>query len=87
MPAIYVIFAFLGVAFYNESRYLIPVGDFYQCFSLVALFYYMNLVFMPSAPKRSLSFYGGDIAALQQVVPGGDLTKYSVRFTSDHDKS
>lgn len=47
----------------------------------------MNLVFMPSAPKRSLSFYGGDIAALQQVVPGGDLTKYSVRFTSDHDKS
>src|ERR1700748_3722826 len=78
MPAIYVIFACLSVAFYDESRYLTPVGDFYECFALVAIFYYMNLVVMPSAPRRSMSFYGGDFSALQQAVPGGDLPKYSV---------
>jgi Organic solute transporter Ostalpha len=87
MPAIYVIFAFLSIVSYSASRYLTPVGDFYECFALVALFYYMNLVVMPSAPRRSMSFYGGDYSALQQVVPGGDLAKYSVSNTNGQNEN
>jgi organic solute transporter Ostalpha len=78
MPAFFTVFSFLSICFYNEAKYLLPVADFYEAFALVAIFYYMNLVVLPAAPRRTMSFYGGDVSSLEQYVPGGDLARYSV---------
>jgi hypothetical protein len=87
MPAFFTVFAFLSICFYNEAKYLLPVADFYEAFALVAIFYYMNLIVLPAAPRRTMSFYGGDVSALEQYVPGGHITRYSVSPTLSSDCS
>jgi hypothetical protein len=80
MPSFFVIFSFFSVWFYNAAPYLGPIEDLYEAFALVALFFYMNLIILPEAPRRTLSFYGGDLSYLQQFVPNGDLSQYAVSF-------
>jgi hypothetical protein len=65
VPAIFAICAALSIGLnqYQDSYYFTPLGDFYESFALVAIWYYMLAV---------LSRHGS------YEIPGGDEAWFSV---------
>jgi hypothetical protein len=81
VPAVFAIFSFFGLWFYNASNYLIPVADFYECFALVAIFYYIISVVTPNEDDdQRLAFFSQleNRAKDGSVIPGGSLQWFSV---------
>jgi hypothetical protein len=58
MPAVFALFSFFCIWFYDEQGYLVPVADLYESFALVGIFYYIINVVTPDESKR-LSFFRG----------------------------
>ncbi len=84
VPAAFAVFSFLGLWFYDASNYLIPIADFYECFALVAIFYYIITVVTPieDSNQRLEFFYKLENKAKDgSVIPGGSLQWFSVRMT------
>jgi hypothetical protein len=78
VPAIFAIFAFFSVWFYDEASYLVPCGDLYECFALVALFYYIISVVAPDAGSRNAFFDQLELHEHGETVPGGSLKWFQV---------
>ncbi|KAF2665005.1 hypothetical protein BT63DRAFT_82552 [Microthyrium microscopicum] len=80
VPAIFAICAALSISVnhYQDSFYFTPLGDFYECFGLVAIWYYMLAVL---SRHGSLEIPGGDRAAFSkrwflvlQIIPERIIT-------------
>jgi hypothetical protein len=83
VPAVFAIFSFFGLWFYDASNYLIPIADFYECFALVAIFYYIISVVTPNEDNNQrLEFFDQleNKAKDGSVIPGGSLKWFSVRM-------
>jgi hypothetical protein len=74
VPAIFAIFSFFAVWFYDDAAYLAPCADLYECFALVAFFYYMVQVVAPDDEKRLSFFSQLEVRGKDgQAVAGGSL--------------
>lgn len=82
VPAIYAIFSLLSIGFYNASDYLVPVADLYECFGLVAIFYFMINVVAPNEDRDSF-FDQLELRSAGETTPGGSLAWFQVSPTHD----
>lgn len=62
-PAIIAIFSIFGVWFYDVAGYVKPIGEYYECFSLVAIFYLFIHYATPDDAKGRHPFCKLDIIA------------------------
>jgi hypothetical protein len=63
-PAIIAIFSIFGVWFYDVSGYVKPIGEYYECISLVALFYLFIHYATPDNAEGQHPFQKLDIIAV-----------------------
>lgn len=83
MPGVYALFAWIAVLSYDAARFITPIGDLYEVFALVAIFYYMNLVIMPDDTRRH-NIRSGDLSYLIEVLPNVSLQTYAVSISLPH---
>jgi len=82
MPLSFGIIAFLSVVFYEQSIYLKPIMQVYEALCVSALFFLFLEYVCPEADRRAAYF-----SAVEQknkkgnVIPGGSLLWFNVRFT------
>jgi hypothetical protein len=80
VPAVFSIFSFFSIWFYDDVGYLIPCADLYECFALVGIFYYIINAVTPDESKRLLFFQGLENKDKDgSVIPGGSLEWLYVR--------
>jgi hypothetical protein len=74
-------FSLLSIVSYKASYYLAPLGDLYEVFALVAMFYYMVAVVSPDPARRDSFFDQMENVVGGRIVAGGSLAWYQVRYT------
>lgn len=63
-PAVIALFSVFGVWFYGSASYVKPIGEYYECFSLVAIFYlFINYATPGDVPEGAHPFFKLDIIA------------------------
>lgn len=78
-PFAFSVCAFFGLWFYDASEYLVPVAHLYECFALVAFFYYMIMVAAPDPDSRVEFFHNLERRGRGgKVIPGGSLKWFAV---------
>ncbi|KAF2093146.1 hypothetical protein NA57DRAFT_61669 [Rhizodiscina lignyota] len=55
-PAVIAIFSFFGVWFYGAAGYVKPIGEWYECFALVPIFYLFIHYATPNGPVSTHPF-------------------------------
>jgi hypothetical protein len=68
---------FFGVWFYDISGYLRPIGEYYECFGLVAI-YYLFMVYVTPLPNRDTHPFN-NMEQMQLTYGGASLQAYQVR--------
>jgi Organic solute transporter Ostalpha len=71
LPAIIAVFSLLSVCFYHISGYLRPIGEYYECIAMVALFILFIRHATPDEAKTSDAFDSLDVVAANH--PGASL--------------
>jgi hypothetical protein len=66
---------FLGVCFYDISGYIRPIGEYYECFGLVAI-YYLFMVYVTPLPNRGAHPFV-NLEQMQLTYGGASLTMYN----------
>jgi len=69
-------FCFLGVWFQSTSGYLKPIGEYYECFSLIAVFL-LFLTFATPPQERGQNIFGS-LQNLQERNGGANMSAYYV---------
>jgi len=83
LPAAYSIFNFLGLLFYNDYFYIVPICDLYEAFTVAALFLLMLEFVCPDGTDRE-TFFNALPAVDKKGNPvgGGSLPWFKVSFRS-----
>jgi Organic solute transporter Ostalpha len=75
-PAVISVFCFFGVWFQNTSGFIKPIGEYYECIALVAV-YLLFLTFSTPLQQRGHSIFN-NLPTLQERNGGADMSTYYV---------
>jgi hypothetical protein len=75
-PAVISVFCFFGVWFQSTSGFLKPIGEYYECIALVAV-YLLFLTFATPLQERGQNIFNS-LGSLQQRNGGANMSTYYV---------